>query len=273
MSEDSTERHGDEAALLAAQVERDLARVSAEAEASRRQEAEAVRDTAIDLAAQQAAHRDVAELVARNEAYIRQETEKAALNAQIRANQATVAAAEVAAERNILRRSLVAERKSASNATFGLAMLAFLVLVGLIAGGIWYFSQNNTSSTAAAGGAPGVVASTSASRASDVSPPPRTPATIHVNPAPAEVTPTATAPRPEPQTTAPVSGGVSGINVGGAIDPARANTNAPTGSLSDTAPGSDASLPTGSSSSGSTAGTAISGSDSGTSRETKNDNP
>ena len=90
------------------------------------------------------------------------------------------------AQDNMLREKLAAERKAVSNANFGLGMVSLLLLVGLIAGGVWYFSVRNTANpvgTAAMNS--GVVAvSTSSAKSSDVSAPERTPAVIHVPPAP-----------------------------------------------------------------------------------------
>lgn len=95
-------------------------------------------------------------------------------------------AAQDAVESSVLRENLLAERKAASTANFGLGVVSILLLVGLIAGGVWYFSSQNTvNMVASAGGMSGIAAaSTSTTKSSDVSPPSKTPTTIHVLPAP-----------------------------------------------------------------------------------------
>jgi hypothetical protein len=173
MSDGSTENRQDDTVLRMAQAEDDLARAKA--------------DTVLDTAVSQAAHRDAADLVARNAAYIRHTTETALLNAKIREEQERADALKFSEEGGFLRRKLVSERKAASNATFGLGIVSVLLVIGSIAGGVYYFSsQNGAGNSASGAGTPGVVASvTPSSKSSDVSAPERTPSTIHVNPAPA----------------------------------------------------------------------------------------
>jgi len=140
-------------------------------------------DTALNTAITQAAQRDAADLVARNEAYIRHATEMALLNAKARGDQTRFDALEPAEESRILRARLLKERKAASNATFGLTVASVLMIIGFIAGGVYFFSsQNSSGANASTGVTPGILASTVLpARSSDVSAPERTPTTIHVN--------------------------------------------------------------------------------------------
>ncbi|MCW3053874.1 MAG: hypothetical protein JWN14_3044 [Chthonomonadales bacterium] len=140
-------------------------------------------DTALNNAITQAAQRDAADLVARNEAYIRHATEMALLNAKARGDQTRFDALEPAEESRVLRARLLKERKAASNATFGLTVASVLLVIGFIAGGIYFFSSQNSSGTSASTGVtPGILASTTLpTKSSDVSAPERTPTTIHVN--------------------------------------------------------------------------------------------
>jgi len=140
-------------------------------------------DTALNTAITQAAQRDAADLVARNEAYIRHATEMALLNAKARGDQARFDVLEPAEESRALRARLLRERKAASNATFGLTVASVLMVIGFIAGGVYFFSSQNSSATSATTGvSPGILASTALSaKSSDVSAPERTPTTIHVN--------------------------------------------------------------------------------------------
>jgi len=140
-------------------------------------------DTALNTAITQAAQRDAADLVARNKAYIRHATEMALLNARARGEQTRFDALEPAEESRVLRARLLRERKAASNATFGLTIASVLLVIGFIAGGVYFFSSQNSGSTSASTGAtPGILASTTLpAKSSDVSAPERTPTTIHVN--------------------------------------------------------------------------------------------
>lgn len=143
-------------------------------------------DTVLNTAISQSAQRDAADLVARNEAYIRHATEMALLNVKARADQARFATSEPAAESRALRASLLRERKAASNATFGLIIASILLVIGFIAGAVFFFSsQNSANTSASAGVTPGILASTTLpTKSSDVSAPEKTPTTIHVNPNP-----------------------------------------------------------------------------------------
>lgn len=178
MSDGNTDSNKDDTVLHAAKVEPDSGYKAADPAEQSSQEAEAARAAAVS----RAAHRDVAELVARNDAYIRHATEQALINVKKRADQARFNPSRPTEEKSLLRERLVGERKSASNATFGLVMITVLIVVGLIAGGIWYFSsQNSANSLPTSGVAPGVVtmAATTA-KSTDVSAPDRLPAVIHV---------------------------------------------------------------------------------------------
>jgi hypothetical protein len=163
-----SDTNGEDPLLRAAQVQRDLTLIAADAEQSRPQGTKIERDTAFDSAVSRAAHRDVAELVARNEAYSKSQAEIVATN---RANYAVL-------EARSLRANLLAERKRASNANFGLGIVSVLLLAALIAGGVWYFSSQNNANTAASAGV--VATSASTIKSSDVSAPDRTPGTINV---------------------------------------------------------------------------------------------
>lgn len=182
MTDSIPNSNSDDPDLRTVQIERDVACVAADAEPLRRQEAEKAQNVAVS----QAAHKDVAELVARNDAYIRHALEQAMTNAKKRADQERFDATGYAEENSLLREKLLAERKAASNGSFGLMLVSILVVVGLIAGGIWYFSsRNNANNPVASGVAPGVVATTtSTAKSTDVSAPAKLPAAIHVNPAP-----------------------------------------------------------------------------------------
>jgi len=140
-------------------------------------------DTAPNTAISQAAQRDAADLVARNEAYIRHATEMAMLNAKARGEQTRFDALEPAEESRALRAQLLRERKAASNATFGLTIASVLMVIGFIAGGVYFFSsQNSSGASASTGVTPGILASTTLpTKSSDVSAPERTPIAIHVN--------------------------------------------------------------------------------------------
>ncbi len=189
-----------------ARAQRDLAETAATTEHIRREEAEEVRDVALDVAATQAAHREVAELAARAEAYNRQQAELAATNARMAANQAQFVAAQTATESSVLRENLAEERKSASNANFGLMMLSILLLLGLIGVGAWYFSTQNSANNTAATGA--MTASTATSRPSDVTAP-APPPVAHTTPAPIiTVQPSTPNPRPSDSAAPAASGGI-----------------------------------------------------------------
>ncbi len=209
----------------AARVERDLAETAAVAEHVRRQEAEAVRDIALNAAATQAAQKEVAELIARTEAYNRQNAEAVALRASIAANQARAAANESVAESAVLRENLAAERKSASTANFGLIVISILLILALAGMGIWYFNrQSNANSAAGNGGATAVP--TASSKPSEVSVP-APPPTIHVITVPAEpAQPTAHSSRSEPTSLPPAS---SPVGIGGADAIGTAQTEPPSG--------------------------------------------
>lgn len=235
MSTSSTGEERDDQDLRAAQSERDQARIAAATEGQRRQEAEAKRDRVLDAAITQAAHRDAAELVARNNAYIQEEVRKAEEKARQRAQQLRIDLGESEEENIRLRRKLVSERKSASNATFSLVIASVLLIAALIAGGAYFFSSQNNATTAGSTGVmPGVVASAATpSRSTDVAAPDRTPTILNVSPAP-DVTP-APVSHAQPDTTAH-SG--SGIDFGGAV-----HAGADSGNLSGAALGSDGSRP------------------------------
>ena len=172
MSDGSNERRQNDPHMRPVKAADDLTRTEA--------------DPPPNTAISQAAQRDAADLVARNTAYIRHATEMALLSAQARADQARLDTSKPSEERRALRASLLRERKAASNATFGLIIAFVLLLIGSIAGGVYFFStQNNTINTASAAVTPGVVTSTtSPARSSDVTAPEKTPTTIHVNPNP-----------------------------------------------------------------------------------------
>ena len=182
MTDSMPHSDGDDPASYIVPVEGEVPGVAADAETLRRADAEKARD----VAASQAAHRDVAELVARNDAYIRHAVEQAMSNAKKRDEQARFTPKGYKQENRLLREELLAERKTASNGAFGLMLVSILVLVGLIAGGIWYFSSRNNANTPAASGVtPGVVSTlASTAKSTDVSAPVKLPAAIHVSPAP-----------------------------------------------------------------------------------------
>jgi len=204
MSDGSTEGRQASSGLHAAQAETDLVRAEA--------------DTARDVAISQAAHRDAAELVARNAAYIRDATERAQLNAKLRADQERAAASVPAQRSSILRARLLSERKAASKATFGLIIAAVLLIIGCIAGGIYYFSsQGSAANSASVGATPGVLASTNLpANSSDVSGPGETPAANNGDSASGHdetaVQPESTDHKP------PVSGAIGGIAPGALTD-------------------------------------------------------
>src|SRR5579872_2536729 len=133
-----------------------------EAERLRRQEAEASRNAALNVAADQAvqkdaalyvaagsaAERDAATTAAAEEARRRQEAEQSALAARSAANSARWNAAQSATESTVLRENLATERERSSNANFGFYFLAFCVFCALIGVGIWYFSSGYATGTA-----------------------------------------------------------------------------------------------------------------------------
>ena len=106
----------------------------------------------LDVAAQEAAGRNVAENAAVLEALQRQAAEDAAVKARLAANRAGFEAARLQTERNVLHDDLEAERASASNANFAMALLGGIALVGLIAFGIWFATGGNNRSAADANG-------------------------------------------------------------------------------------------------------------------------
>ncbi len=158
MSDGYAEGPQEDPALPIGQAERASANFEAVAERSQPLEACKVQEKLREAAITQAAQRDVADLVNRNDAYIQQALETAQSNAKLRANQARMFTPEWD-ESNVLREHLLRERKSASSVTFGLVIASILVLIGLIAGGVYYFSsQNNGNNNSAGGVTPGVVA-------------------------------------------------------------------------------------------------------------------
>ena len=91
----------------------------------------------LNLAAQESLRRSAAEDAAIMETAQRTQAENAAVDARIAANQAAFQAAQLNTERELLRDNLAAERKSASNANFGLMLFSAIALVGLLAFGIY----------------------------------------------------------------------------------------------------------------------------------------
>ena len=144
------------------ETENNSAYAETEKELSLGPEANKGQDKIRDAAISQEAHRDAADLVARNEAYIQHALETAQDNAKIKASGGRRFIPEKD-ESQVLRETLARERKAASSVTFGLIIASILVLIGLIAGGVYYFSSRNNGNNSASGGAvPGVVAEMSA---------------------------------------------------------------------------------------------------------------
>jgi len=153
MSDGSIGGQRDDPALQTAQAESEIARAEADVQSGGQQKAEKVRDTVLDGAVSQAAHKDAAELVMRNEAYFKHQLEVATDNAKIRAGQARPGVSGSSAEGSVLRAHLASERKVASKVTFGLVIAFILVAIGLVAGGIYYFSSQNSAGIGASTGA------------------------------------------------------------------------------------------------------------------------
>ena len=187
MSDSSDNRPSEDPALRATQTERASGPGMSDAEAHQGRKTAATRDTVSDRSVSESAHRDVADLVARNEAYHKHALEIALLNAKKAAGKRPFGLSEDFAENSVLRDDLVTERKSPSSAKFGFIIASVLVVVGLIVGSIWYFSaQNSASNSASTGVTPGMVAAASNTPSSEVSGDDTTPGTIYVIPAPVE---------------------------------------------------------------------------------------
>lgn len=157
MSDSSNENNREDPVVRAAQIDKDSELKASQTAAGQRQQDEIAGDAAVS----RAAHRDVAELVARNEAYNRHMLETAQKNAKIAAEKAKFPFGES----SMLHEELAAERKTPSSVTFGLAIVSLLVLIGLIAGGLWYFSAHNSANSTAvgitSGVTPGIISSPS----------------------------------------------------------------------------------------------------------------
>lgn len=241
MSDGSTQGQRDDPARRAAQADQSAHRDAADTAPNRREEAQNERETVRDTAISASAQRDAAELVTRNQAYLRQEAEAAAaFSARLRADQTGFETEESEEEDSLLHDHLVTERKAASNATFGLTIGSVLLMIGLIAGSAFYFSsQNSSANNASAGVTPGAVAAaTWPAKSSDVSAPDRMPATINVNPAPAvNVTSEGSA----DSVVSPANAAISG---NGANDLTRTNSAADAGNIAGSAIAGDADKPT-----------------------------
>jgi len=137
--------------------------------------AEADRDAAIDAAAVNAVERDVAMDSAAHEALHRDVAEAQAVDARINANQANMAAREIATDRNIIHHELQHERAAASNNAFGFYLTLAVLACVLLFGGYWLYERYNAG--------PDVVVA---------GPPPSAPSTTHIvtpGPSPSPVIP------------------------------------------------------------------------------------
>lgn len=189
----------------------------ARAEAARIQ-AEAHRDAAINIAANQVVNRDIAEIQAED--------------ARIAAGQARPAADEIATDRRVLRNELASERVTASNNAFGFYLTLGVLLAAILIGGFYLFQRNQNPDNPIVNAAPSsspppTVVVTPNQPAVAPSPPPvtvNTPSPVVNVTAPAQnppevnnrvnATPPGTAPSGSDGTTSGTSGGTSETNNG-----------------------------------------------------------
>jgi hypothetical protein len=147
---------------------------AARAEAQRQQAeadriaAEAQRDVAWNVAADQAVNRDIAE--ARE------------VDARIAANQAGRAASEAETQRNLLNNELSYERAAASNNAFGFYLTLGILIAALIVGGCYLYWRSNNPDTVVVNAAPAPAASAPAPVVVTQPPAPSAPPVINVTP-------------------------------------------------------------------------------------------
>jgi len=181
-------------------------------------QAEAEKQAAVTLAAQEAMNRDIAEA--------------RAVDAHIAAGQAIQAADEMATDRQVLRHELGYERVAASNSTFGFYLTLAVLVAGLLVGGFYLYSRSqnpdNVIVNAAPAPAPGGTVTVVPTPPAVAPPPP--PVTVNNPPPVVHVTPPA---RPAPEVNVNVTPPPSGSAPGGSTPSSGTGAETSTGSGTD----------------------------------------
>jgi hypothetical protein len=137
-------------------------------------------------------HRDAALNIAANEAVNRDIAEAQAADSRIAAGQAWQAADEMATDRRVLRNELASERAASSNSAFGFYLTLGVLLAAILIGGfyLYYRSQNPDNLIVNAAPAPAPPSSVVVTPAPSVAPSPP-PVTVTTPPPVVNVTPPA----------------------------------------------------------------------------------